>query len=264
MQRQVPKYLAIFLAVMICGPAVWADENPKAAKTGKEVHERVLQVEIAKTDPSDGKKDESAVAVPEATGGDVTVSWRGGQLSFPDTSGKASGLRLRCTGNVIIKGKGVTAKTTDLDVTIEEKGVIPTASNLSLGCTGSVMIEWKGFTAVAPALQFDAERAVLSLSSGGKPNGCILGSKNKDGTNAVLIAEQISLSPSSNRVSCVGVREYRAADGSSIGQFQAALSSPGTVYYPPGAYPAGAYRATVPPPASYGLPTANPPPSVAR
>ena len=258
MQRQVPEYLAILLAIIICGPAVWAGENPNAAKTGKEVHERVLQVEIAKTDPSDVKKDESAVVVPEATGCDVTVSWKGGQLSFPDTSGKASGLRLRCRGNVMIKGKGITAKMPDLEVTIEERGVIRAASNLSLGCTGSVMIEWKGFTAMAPGLQYDAEKDILALSSGGKPNGCILGSKNKDGTNAVLIADQISLSPSSNRVTCVGVREYRAADGSSIGQFQAALRYPVAGYYPPG------YGPPVTPtmPGPYSPPTAYPNPSL--
>lgn len=274
MQRQVPAYLAIFLAVIICGPAVWADENPKAAKTGKEVqrqaHEPLLAdqtPEVAKTGPSDVKRDESA---PDAAGGDVTVSWQGGRLFFPDTSGKASGLRLRCTGNVMIKGKGVTAKTTDLDVTIERKGVIRAASSLSLECAGSVTIEWKGFTAMAPALKYDAEKEVLALSSAGNPRGCILASKNKDGTHAVLIADQISLSPASNRVSCLGVREYRAADSSTQPIHPAYGTPPSTPGMPcaPGIFPgpgvsyAPGYGSTIPGSPAPGPSTYYPPPAV--
>jgi hypothetical protein len=296
MQRQVPANLLIVLAVIICGPAVWADENPKAAKTGNEVQRQVREPpladqtsEVAETSPSNVKKAESAVVVPEATGHEVTVSWKGGQLFFPEAGGKASGLRLRCAGIVMIKGKGVTAKTSDLDVTIEEKGVIATASNLSLGCTGSVMIEWKGFTAMASDLQYDAEKDLLTLSSGGKPMGCILRPENKDGTNALVIADQISLSPSGSRVNCVGVREYRAVDRSTTGQLQAAFlppapsypanpgtyttpgvysAPPATTYAAPGTYtaPPGTYNSPpggMPtPPSTYPSPAVSPSPSL--
>ena len=212
MQRQFPEYLVICLAVLICGTAVWADDKPELVKTG----------------PSDVKKSESVVAVPEAPEGEITVSWKGGQLVFPETSGKESGLKLHCTGKVMIDGKGLTIKANDLDVTIAEKGVISKVSDVSLRCTGTVTIEWRGFTAMAADLQYNSDKDLFMLSSGGKPNGCILRSKNKDGTNSVLIADQISLSPSSSKVSCVGVKEYRAVDAG----YPISPASPG--YFPPG------------------------------
>ncbi|MGA2257307.1 MAG: hypothetical protein ABSG53_21840, partial [Thermoguttaceae bacterium] len=253
--------------VFICGPAVWADENPKVAKTGEEVqrqarepmrvepvqreHREPMRVpespEVAKTNSSDVKNEnEPAVAVPEATGGEITVSWKGGQLVFPETSSKESGLKLRCTGNVMIEGKGLTVKANDLDATIEGKGVIPKASDVTLRCAGTVVIEWKGFTAIAADLQYNAEKDLFTLSSGGKSNGCVFRSKNKDGTTSVLIADQISLSPSSSKVSCVGVKEYKVVDASTP-IIPTASFAPGPVFPATGTY----IPATVPHNATY-------------
>ncbi len=235
MQRQFPEYLAIFLAVIICGPAVWADENPK----------------VAKTDTSDVEYDKSAVAVPQATAGEITVSWKGGQLTFPEASSKESGLKLRCIGNVMIEGKGFTAKGNQLDLIIAGNEVIPKASDVSFRCAGSVTIEWKGFTAMAADLQYNAEKDVLFLSSGGKANGCVLRSKNKDGTNSVLIADQISLSPSSSKVSCVGVKEYKAVEATTP-MMPTARFIPGppvgSPVTPPGDYPPSSYTTPGPSP----------------
>jgi hypothetical protein len=103
---------------------------------------------------------------------------------------------------------------------------------------------------MAADLQYNSDKDLFMLSSGGKLNGCILRSKNKDGTNSVLIADQISLSPSSCKVSCVGVKEYRVVDASSP-TMPGVSSIPGPVGYPispasPGYFPPGGYGAPAP------------------
>ncbi len=218
MPRQVPDYLAFFLAVILSSPALGAEDGSKA-------------VTIAPAASKDA-------APPEATTGDVTVSWKGGQLLFPDAGGKTSGLRVRCMGSVTIEGKGITARAANLDVTIDAKEATATAANLSLRCTGDVTIEWKGFTARAADLQYHAEKNLLTLSSGGRPSGCTFRSKNADGTCSLLIAQQISLSPFSSKVNCVGVTEYKAAAGPTDSAYP----------YQPVVPPAGPYPSVAPAP----------------
>jgi len=215
MRRRGSEYLAVLFAVSICGPAIGADEKPSSAKTG----------------PSNTKEDRNAVAVPEAAAGDITVSWKDGQICFPATSEKTSELKLQCSGNVMIEGKGIRAKATNLEVTIAEEHVLTNVAGLSFQCKGGVRIEWKGMTMEATELKYDGEKCLVTLS-GGKSGSCILRRKNSDGTSSILIAEQISLSPFSSKVDCVGMREYRAVDTSP--NYPPAVSG---ATYMPGPYP---------------------------
>ena len=229
MPRRVPSNLALFVAILLSSPALAVEGKSTAATTAS----------AADKDP----------ASSEAAAGDINVSWKGGQLVFPDTGGKPSDLRVRCTGSVTVEGNGITAKTADLNLTIEKKAAAPKALNLSLRCTGDVTIQWRGFTARAANLQYNAEKNLWTLSSGGRPNGCTFRSKNSDGTCSLLIAEQISISPLGNKVDCVGVKEYKAAAGPADDVYPSVpagvpMLAP-TTYAPP-PYPAPAQVPTVP------------------
>jgi len=289
MRRRVSQYLVVFFAAIVCGPAVWGGEKPSTAKTGTSDAAKYQGVGVnsdaglvgnVTLDGSLGTPlplettgnftgvgvnsdaglvgnvtlDESVdTPVPEATKGKITVAWKNGQLCFPDTSEKASGLRLQCSGNVMIEGKGITAKVTNLDVTITGQDSLKKAAGLSFRCAGGVRIEWKGMTMDAADLKYDGEKCLLTLS-GDKSRPCILRQKNSDGTGSVLIAKQISLSSCGRTVECVGMTELRTVE-----TFSNISSASGPAYFPPAVpavapapYGTGAFPSTYSPPASPG------------
>ena len=74
----------------------------------------------------------------------------------------------------------------------------------SFRCAGDVIIEGKGFTAKANELQYDAEKELLTLSGG--TADCTMSGKSNDGTSSTLTAQKIILSRSSSKVQSEGVR----------------------------------------------------------